>query len=114
MFHRPLRSINLDRQETEDLESMYVRVAAPHNGYLQAGFVVEQLRLHWFTCPNCPIATFKDAEIGDLEDASWIFREQDDFDVVDSDITGWEWLRHVEKSVARKGKRSFGECRTSS
>jgi len=96
MFQPPLHSIDLNCQETGNGKLNYINIPAAGNGLLQAGYLVEQLRLHWLACPNCPIQTLDDEEIDHDESASWRLRELGDFCTVNSNISGWAMLQMLE------------------
>lgn len=96
MFHPPLSRLELICQENKDQETNFIELTVDGKRFLRAGFIVDQLRSHWFTCPNCPIGTHNENHTKFKEAASWSFRERSDFYAVESDITGWALLEEME------------------
>lgn len=58
-------------------------------GCVTVGVLVNGLREHWLTCPNCPYME----EVENM----WTYCGDEDTDVVKPDITGWEMLAEFAK-----------------
>lgn len=74
---------------------------ASHAHGFRFGEVVEQLRAHWYECPNCPIQSREYYEDDPEAPVLWTLQVDGHAETPRSRITGWEVL---EKLTLEKGK----------
>lgn len=75
---------------------------ASHGHGFRLGEVVEQLRTHWYECPNCRIRSTEEDDLYPEPPASYCTLQVDGHvETLRSDITGWEVLEKLTQDESK-------------